>query len=413
MTANAIEIRLAQCLACGSEENHAIGVWDHMPLSILALPESLEEARNAPTYTLDVRRCATCGHVWHTKFDTEEVSYKDRSNLVWNAGHSWAEYQDSLALHWIRSLGLENGRVVEVGAGDGGFLQRFHEAGCRCIAWEPGPDAEGCAARGLEVRRAYFGEADVIEVRPDAVICRHVIEHLSDPVSFLRDIRRGAIEAGIAPLFLAEVPRIDKALSHCRMNDFLYEHVSHFTEESFRVLFEHAGWEVLDTRSGYGDEVVSLVARPRRRRRKRSEGLPTEREAIKRSSKAFHESIRQQAARIRGIVRVWGEAGERVALWGATGKGAALINMCGLTEDVAPHVVDSDPRKHGRFVPGTGQRIESPERCRELGVTRVLVCTPWRARDIEHEIRNVHGLSCDIFVYHKRSIALLTDELAL
>jgi SAM-dependent methyltransferase len=402
----------ATCLACGSVRSHQLGYWQSMPLSVMNLPRTRGEALETPTYRLDVRRCNECGHVFHTSFDAAEVHYRENSNLVFNQGHGWQQYQDELAQRWTTEFSLAGKRVIEIGAGDGEFLERMARLGCEVIAFEPGPDADACADRGLRVYRSYFGEEEVAEHHPDAILCRHVIEHMADPAAFLRAIRRGAVASNQAPVFLAEVPRIDKALDQRRINDFLYEHVSHFTEHSFRVLFEEAGWNVTEVVRGYGDEVVTLAAQPRLRRRRRDTETPPALSLVE-SSREFRASVDLQADELRKCIANWQEAGHTVALWGGTGKGAALINMCGLSEEVASLVIDSDPRKQGAHVPGTGQLIQSPAACLEFGVDVILICTQWRARDIEHEIKHVLGLDAELYVVHHGRIVPLTPDLEL
>ena len=50
-----------------------------------------------------------------------------------------------------------------------------------------------------------------------------------------------------------------------------------------------------------------------------------------------------------------------VALWGAGSKGATFTNMLDPDGSVVSALVDKNPRKVGRFVPGTGQPIVAPE----------------------------------------------------
>ncbi|HIG12805.1 MAG TPA: methyltransferase domain-containing protein [Planctomycetes bacterium] len=406
-------LQLATCLACGSDKNYQLGHWQEMPLSVINLPRTQAAAKSAPTFELDVRRCGNCGHVFHTRFDPDAVQYKDASNLVFNNGHGWQQYQKELAQRWFKEWNLEGKLVVEVGAGDGEFLDRFRQLGAEVLAFEPGPDAEACSRLGLRVKQNYFGAGEVAHFSPAAIICRHVIEHMADPAEFLREIRLGAVATEQAPVFLAEVPRIDKALEHHRINDFLYEHVSHFTEHSFRVLFEEAGWDVLAMESGYGDEVVNLAARPRSRCSLRVEEPTSHLKSVAESSRRFSESVDTHVHELRERLADWQAAGRTVALWGGTGKGAALINMCGLNADKAPLVIDSDPRKQGAFVPGTAQVIRGPGACEESGVDVILICTQWRARDIEHEIRQRLGLEAELFVVHRGRIAELTPQLEI
>lgn len=405
------------CPACASTQSFPLGFWDHIPMSVMGLPWREQDALEMGRHVLDVRRCAPCGHVYNARFDYTEVPYEDGSNLVYNRGHFWQVYQRELREHWIETFDLRDGCVVEVGAGEGRFLEAFGEAGNRCVAWEPGPDAERCRERGLEARREYFRGEHVVEVRPTAIVCRHVIEHLDDPGVLLRDIRRGCVEAGIRPYFLAEVPCIEKALEQNRIHDFLYEHVSNFTERSFRTLFERNGWRVLEVRTGYDGEVVSLAAVPRLRKTLRQDSTPVAGDAIseefEQPSARFQRSVDRQVRAVRGRLLRWVGAGERVAMWGGTGKGAAMMNLFGIERAWLPRVVDSDLRKVGAFVPGTGQAIAAPQSLIDEPVDRILITTPWRARDIEHEIREVHGLTASLHVVHRGRIVELTPELEL
>jgi SAM-dependent methyltransferase len=375
-----------------------------MPLSVVGLPTSSEEAQRMARLVMDLRRCAMCGHVFHTEFDYANVPYRSGSNLVFNAAASWKKYQRELATAWIDELSLAGKRILEIGCGDGTFLEPFLERGSRCFAFEPGPDAPIARARGIEVLDEHFTASRLPEIRPDAIVCRHVIEHLADPLEFMQAIALYSDAAGVRPLFLGEVPQVDKAIAEVRINDFLYEHVSNFTKRSFQTLMERSGFEVLAIESRYDDEVVTVVARPTD---------CAERGRILASAERFREALDGQVTTVRGTIERWVASNRRVALWGATGKGAATINMFNLGRELCPIVVDSDPRKIGAFVPGTGQPIASPAILKTQPVDDVVVCTQWRARDIEREAREVWGIGAEMHVVHRGALVPLTPELAL
>ena len=392
------------CLACKSVYNYPLARWDDMPLSVLGLPRSAAEARTMRGFVLDVRQCASCGHVFHADFHYDHIPYRNGSNLVYNEGASWKAYQDELAAEWLSSYELAGKRVVEIGCGEGLFLERLQRAGTHCIGFEPGPDAARASAKGIECYAEYFQGSRLYDLNADAIVCRHVIEHLADPLDFLDDIAIACCSADISPYFLAEVPSIEKALSQGRINDFLYEHVSNFTCNSFATLFERAGFNVLDLRLRHDDEVITLVAKPRLG--------STQREVRARAARFKMEAL-EKVQQTQRTLEAWRVAGHRVALWGGTGKGAALINMVGITPDLVATVIDSDERKAGGFVPGTGHEIHPPSYLDENPVDRILICTNWRARDIEHEIREVRGLDAELFVLHERGLVRLTDDLTL
>jgi 2-polyprenyl-3-methyl-5-hydroxy-6-metoxy-1,4-benzoquinol methylase len=395
-------LAILQCPACKSKKNYALYRWNAMPLGILTLPETEKDALMMPKYVIDLRRCSACGHVYHTEFDEKNITYVDDSTLVFNRGTAWEEHQKELAKFWIEKFDLAGSQIVEIGCGQGRFLAHFVVAGCEAIGFEPGRDANVAARRGIKVLQQYFQGDSLNHLKPKAILCRHVLEHLAAPVDFLRDIALTCSELDLSPILLTEVPRINKALEQHRISDFFYEHISHFTENSFRTLFEVSAFEVINMESRYGDEVITLAASPRKDLRCKH---------FKAASSQFGESVQRQIDLAQKQMAEWEYKKKKIALWGAAGKAAALINMLGFTKDRFPIVIDSDPKKIGYFVPGTGQEIRPPAYLKDHPVDGILICTNWRARDIETEIRTKHKLDVPLYVEVNEKIVELTKDL--
>jgi C-methyltransferase C-terminal domain len=53
--------------------------------------------------------------------------------------------------------------------------------------------------------------------------------------------------------------------------------------------------------------------------------------------------------------------GRRLAAYGAAAKGTTLLSYCGLGPDVLDYVVDRNPFKHGRYMPGSRLEIRPVE----------------------------------------------------
>lgn len=90
----------------------------------------------------------------------------------------------------------------------------------------------------------------------DLVISMHLLEHLNDPVQYLKKVR--LLLASDSEL-LFEVPNLNAFLGEIspEYNDFiyLYEHVSYFTKDTLKLLFERAGYKV---RKVYSREIYSI-----------------------------------------------------------------------------------------------------------------------------------------------------------
>jgi SAM-dependent methyltransferase len=376
------------CLACGGHIHYPLYNPPLQPMGMIDLPRTVEDARNVPRYPLNFRLCALCSHVFNVEFDYTKIPYASNTNLMYNRGATWQRHMERMVDVLVERFGAKGKTVVDIGCGDGLFLGLLLKRGlgCRCIGFEPGIEAINAQRLGLTVYRDYFEpQRDLKRIRPDILVCRHVIEHLEAPRKFLSGILYWSNQLGLAPVFMAEVPRIDKALSQGRRTDFLYEHVSHFTERSFRTLWEGCGYEVLELLSCYEDEVSVAVCRPKEL---------VLLHAIESLADGFRRRIDIQNSQVRSQLDELLARGRSVAFWGAASKGAAFLNAFEATADRFPVVVDSDQNKVGGFVPGTSQEIRSPDYLRDHPVDVIVITTRWRARDIAEEIAR-RGIVCD------------------
>jgi SAM-dependent methyltransferase len=99
----------------------------------------------------------------------------------------------------VRRLGLDRPLVVDVGGGAGVFLTELRAAapGAEVVAFEPGEDlAAQARARGLRVVEAPVELSDELRGEADIVTSFEVIEHVHDPLAFVRAVARLAKPGG-------------------------------------------------------------------------------------------------------------------------------------------------------------------------------------------------------------------------
>lgn len=104
----------------------------------------------------------------------------------------------------------------------------------------------------------------------------------------------------------------------------------------------------------------------------------------------------QFGASERELIKMWrtkldqlGRTG-RVALWGAGAKGSTLANLVDPARELIACVVDLNPHKQGRFVPGTGHPIVSYTQLPEHQVRSAIVINPNYLEEILTMVRAAH-----------------------
>jgi len=366
------------CPACGFHWALDFYTGQAQPLATLGWPRSVQEAQEMKRLPLEFVRCLNCGHIFNRMFDYTQVPYVNNPNRMYNRSALWQEHLQDVCSRILPHL-PENPVVVEIGCGEAHLLARLAQANPqgRYIGFDPHADLSSPHA-GVEVRAELFEpHRHLEELKPDLLLSRHVLEHLMNPLAFIQETAFFCSWFNIFPLLFVEVPCIDRALKTGRLEDFYYEHNSHFSRESFAHFLGHVHHQPLLIETGYGEEVIFGLTR-----------FEKNEQFVQHAQDSLHFLAKrdQTFLSVTKTLTRFLQAGKKLAIWGGTGKGAAFLNSFELDLQRFPRVVDSDPSKVGTFVPGTGQIISSKTELKTDPVEIILIATQWRVRDIVQEI---------------------------
>jgi len=377
-------LRSATCPACGHHIAVPFLTSPPQPLATLAWPESEAEARGLPRLTLDFVRCVDCGHVFNAAFDYAAAPYRSKPNRMFNRGGGWSKHLERVRRLIMARL-PKKPVVVEIGHGDGSFLTGLAAArpAGRYIGFDP-HGRQDSDRPNLEFRRELFKADDEFpSVRPDLIVTRHVLEHLTNPLAFIQSLSFAASWLKRGTIVYLEVPCVDRAIEAGRTVDFYYEHNSQFTTMSFRRMLRRSGARIDFVGHGYDGEVVFGFVRLEGERRQAE---------IAAEARRYDGGARRAQDVIADQLQALVDQGKKVAVWGGTGKSAAFMHRYGVDAKRFPLVVDSDQDKVDTFVPGTGQAIRHATWLKDHPVDVVIIPPQWRARDIIAEMadRGIH-----------------------
>jgi SAM-dependent methyltransferase len=335
--------------------------------------ERPELARALKRGDLRLHCCASCGFVFNAAFDLRLIDYGARYDNCQTCSPHFAQYTEQLIQHLLHEKGVRDCRIIEIGCGEGTFLRRLVEAeGANNRGWGFDPSYRGldCSADGrLRFVRRYYDE-QCSDIAADVVVCRHVIEHVPDPVGLLRTLRR-ALTGSPAPRLFFETPCVDWILTREVIWDFFYEHCSYFTAHSLRTAFERAGFSVVEIRHVFSGQYLWLEAV-----KAPAPNLGAlQPDGMAQRAAAFGAVERQRVAAWIRRVEDLARQGE-VAIWGAGAKGVTFINLVDPQQRLIDCVVDLNPRKAGGYLPGTGHPIVGPAMLGPRGVSMALVLNP-------------------------------------
>ena len=141
--------------------------------------------------------------------------------------------------------GIAVEHLIEVGAGYGIFLDEWRRRfpSTRALAIEPSESlAAECRAKGFDVIEDIVENVGGHDGHADLVVCFEVLEHVYDPLAFVRTLTRLARPGGYVFLSTLCVDGFDIQVLWERSNSvFPPHHINFLSIRGFERLFERAG----------------------------------------------------------------------------------------------------------------------------------------------------------------------------
>ncbi|HVC26494.1 MAG TPA: class I SAM-dependent methyltransferase, partial [Acidimicrobiales bacterium] len=317
------------------------------------------------------------------------AEYSDRYEETQGFSPRFREFATELATRWIDRYEIRGRRVLEIGCGKGEFLELICElGGNRGIGIDPGvhPERLGEATlRQVEFVADFYDER-YAHLEADVVVCRHTLEHIAPVAEFMNLVRRG-IGDRLGTVVLFELPDVLRVLNEGAFYDVYYEHCSYFSAGSLARLFRACGFDPVDISRAYDDQYLLIEARPAKTALAPGPPLALEDDLAEVTAGVGHFLAAREAT-----LRFWRERIEqaversgRVVLWGSGSKAVAFLAGIDLAGAVS-EVVDINPFKHGKYLPGSGARIVAPEALADLHPSLVVAMNPIYREEIQRDL---------------------------
>lgn len=357
---------------------------NYLPLDRLLTPEIF--------YPLHARVCEGC---WLVQVDdVESPAEIFAADYAYYSSYStsWVEHARRYAEKMTARFDITaQSLVAEVASNDGYLLQHFVKTGVPVLGIEP---AAGCATaareKGVRSEVTFFGTASAIELagrygQADLIAANNVLAHVPDISDFVAGFARLLKPKGVATF---EFPHLLRLMADNQFDTIYHEHYSYLSLLAVERIFAANGLRVFDVEdlSTHGGS-LRVYAQHSTDTRAEEPGVAKVRGDEQAAGLNNADAYRAFAARVekvRGAARDFLDAanrdGKTVVAYGAAAKGNTLLNYCGIAPNRISYVVDRNPHKQNKAMPGSHIPILDPD-----AVTRTkpdyLLILPWNLKD--------------------------------
>lgn len=305
---------------------------------------------------------------------------------------TWLKHAEQYVADMVQRFELNaSALIVEVAANDGYLLQYAKARGIPCLGIEPTTStADAARAKGIEIVEEFFGVALAKKLvaqgkQADLTAANNVLAHVPDINDFVGGFVVLLKPAGVATF---EFPHLLRLVTENQFDTIYHEHYSYLSLTAVKRIFEHNGLSVFDVEElpTHGGSLRVYAQRSDSGIRDISPNVPhlLQREvAAGMTTSAFYASFQSKADRVKNdllrfLIEVK-QAGKTVAGYGAAAKGNTLLNYAGVRPDLLPFVVDRNPAKQDKFLPGCRIPIVAEAQLIQARPDYVVIL-PWNLR---------------------------------
>jgi len=343
-------------------------------------------------FPLKVLVCESCWLVQAESYSRASELFNDEYAYFSSFSDAWLEHSKNYVGAMVDRFELNSSsHVVEVASNDGYLLQYVKQRGIPCLGVEPtASTANAARLKGIETVERFFGVELASELvasgkSADLTAANNVLAHVPDINDFVKGFSVLLKPHGVATF---EFPHLYQLVTERQFDTIYHEHFSYLSFTTVSEIFQSQGLVVFDVeeigthggslrvfaqRADTGEHPITDRVRSMAR---------LEADAGMRQ-RSFYEGFERDAelakAKLLNVLVQAKLEGKTVAAYGAAAKGNTFLNYAGVKADLINFVVDRNPAKQGKWMPGSRIPIVDEMHLKREKPT-IIVILPWNIK---------------------------------
>ncbi len=395
-----------KCRHCNTEINLTLVDLGSSPPSNAYLKK---EDLNKPEtwHTLKVEVCQNCWLV-QTGEMASSLELFDKDYAYFSSfSKFWLDHAKSYVDKMLHIFNFDSKSLfIEVASNDGYLLQYINQKGYKSLGIEPtNSTAVAARERGVETIEEFFG-VDLAtklyndNMLADLMIANNVLAHVPDINDFIKGFSILLKSDGVATF---EFPHLMQLINHNQFDTIYHEHFSYLSLSTVSVIFESNGLSVFDVEEipTHGGSLRVYAQKKSTGTRKINENvleLLKKESSVGITSSKYYEGFQYKTNKVKydflNFLISAKLKGKKVAAYGAAAKGNTLMNFSGVRNDLISFVVDRNPAKQNKYMPGS-RIIITNEDVLKIERPDYIVILPWNLKnEIAEQLSYVKDWGC-------------------
>ena len=294
---------------------------NNYPIFQNVLYDTPELAMKCKVADIEIEQDKETGLIYNKKFNPKLMYYDEEY-------HNEQQFSETFKNHLnnvkdIITRNFDKNSILEIGCGDGYFLEFLHNNGFDIEGMDP-----SYKGNNINIKKEYYTENSGKIY--NAIILRHVLEHLEDPYTFLLNLKNANKNNG---LIYIEAPNLNYINDHCIFTNFFYEYVTYFRLNDLESMFD----SILESGTIFNEQYIYIVARLD------SLKLPVKTDDFYLNKNFFDK--------LNNYIDIIKKSNSKKVIWGCSSKGVIFSILLNKNDAKADYFVDIKPNKQNKYMP--------------------------------------------------------------
>jgi 2-polyprenyl-3-methyl-5-hydroxy-6-metoxy-1,4-benzoquinol methylase len=353
-------------------------------------------------FPLRVWVCDNCFLVQIDEYEKSSAIFNNDYVYFSSFSTSWLNHAKKYCEEVVKRLSLnEDSKVIEIASNDGYLLQFFLEKKIPVLGIEPTKNTASIAIeKGIETVTEFFGTTLAEElvkkgIQADLLIGNNVLAHVPNINDFIAGMKQILSSKGTITL---EFPHLIQMINKNQFDTIYHEHFSYLSLYTVQKIFLQQELEIYDvdeisTHGGSLRIYVKHLDDASKQVSSKVSYLISQEKLYGVDTLTYYTGFIKKVDQIKidflSFLIAQKKNGKKVVGYGAAAKGNTLLNFCGVKKDLISFVVDANPNKQDKYLPGSHIPVVSEEQLKKFHPDFVIIF-PWNlSTEIMNQLRYI------------------------
>ncbi len=351
----------------------------------------LKKKNNQKKYKITLNYCKKCKHVQIAEIINPDLLFK---NYLWETGVSKSNLL--LIKNFIKKLRKfkisDKSKILEIASNDGSLINTIKKK-FKSVTLGVDP-AKNLAIKAnknkIKTINKYFdfNLSNTIKKNINEfnfIIARNVIAHTKNPNKVFKGVENLLSHKGI---FILEVPYLLNIIKYNQYDNIFHEHIGFHSLKSIKDLCIISNLRIFNVEKidSQGGSIRCYICKEESFRKSSSivkKMLRIENKSklfLSKNLEKFGKKIKLHSQELYKLIYNLKMKGKKISIYGASGKGQALMQYCKIDSKLIDFVFDKSKLKQKRYTPGTNIKVKNPNNIGKYRIDYLLVLS-WNIID--------------------------------